>query len=111
MKGGNDMSTSKRLVALLMAIVMVLGLFAMTASATSGIICVTCYNKDRDGTSFTRRETGSWNTVNPRRVTGCSHMTGYHYHYDKVRTTSELCTKHGIIREYNEWQYDLCFGG
>lgn len=102
---------TKRLVALLMALVMVVGLFAMTASAVSGITCYACYNLDGNGKKYTDYSYGSWNTANPTRVTGCSQMTGYHYHYDRYRVISELCSKHGLITDYKEWQYNVCYGG
>ena len=41
---------TKRLVALLMALVMIVGLFAMTASAVSGITCYACKNLGGTGT-------------------------------------------------------------
>lgn len=103
---------AKRLVALLMALVMVVGLFAMTASAVAGITCYTCRGIDGDGTKYTMPKViGLPETVNPTRVTGCSKMTGYHYHYDRRTLNEKICTYHGSLGTFYTWEYNLCFGG
>ena len=102
---------AKRLFALLLAVMMVVGIAAVPASAISGVRCGACYNLDGNGTKYTYYNYGSWNAVNPVRVTGCTQMTGYHYHYDRYRDVSELCSQHGLIRDYDKWEYNICFGG
>lgn len=103
---------AKRLVALLMALVMVVGIFAMSASAVVGVTCYKCYSVDGFGQSRTYRQiAGSWETVNPVRVTGCTQMTGYHYHYDKRLPFNEYCSDHGFLRSTYDWQRNICFGG
>lgn len=102
---------AKRLVALMLAVVMIVGLFAMAAVAHPNITCYACYNLDQNGKRFTDYSYGSWNAVNPQRVSGCSQMSGYHYHYDRYRRVSEVCSKHGLLNSYDEWEYNICYGG
>lgn len=103
---------AKRLVALLMAIMLIVGIVAIPASAVTGIVCYTCKNIDGDGTRYTSSSVAGFpETVNPTRVTGCSQMTGYHYHYDRRTLNQKKCAYHGEIGTFYTWEYNLCFGG
>lgn len=103
---------AKRLLALLLALVMVVGLFAMTASALSYVNCSACERLGLSGTAKTYISGyGSWYNTNVRTVTGCSAMTGTHTHYDRQRDIYYSCYTHGYLYSGTDTNPNLCFGG
>lgn len=104
---------AKRLVALLLALVMIVGLFAMTASAyTYRDSCGVCYDLYGSSTIYMKPpQYGSWiKTASGTRVEGCGLRSGAHQHFVAKRNVMEICSKHGLIYDYYEWDYDHCFG-
>ncbi|MCI9256691.1 MAG: hypothetical protein HFE96_02560 [Acutalibacter sp.] len=64
---------TKRLVALLLALMLVVGVFTMSAAAYS---CGSCGSSQ----GYVTR-TGSWSTGSGSRVESCGNHSGVHYHY------------------------------
>lgn len=102
---------AKRLVALLLALVMIVGLFAMTASAyTYRDSCGVCYDLYGSSLKNMRVEFGTPTTIGSTRVEGCGRRSGSHIHYTKKYLVREICTQHGLINDYYVTEYDVCSG-
>ncbi len=92
---------TKRLVAPLMAPVMIVGLFAMTASAA--VSCVACHSTNGRFTP-----TSSWTTSGGTRTEGCGYHSGTHYHYYAARSGSFKCSSCGKTLPSTETNPDYC---
>lgn len=101
---------AKRLTALLLAIVVIVGIAAIPASAVSGVVCGVCYNLDGDGTKFTYRDTTSygWEATSTWTVDSCPRLFSKHTHSNQRHRVFENCSKHGGIRDYYEYRSNYC---
>lgn len=100
---------AKRLVALLLALVMIVGLFAMTASAYQ-VTCGACDFLYNNSTKNMYTRYGAWTKTSSRRVEGCGKRSGVHEHNVMEREVSEICAQHGLLNTYKERDYDWCTG-
>lgn len=103
---------AKRLVALLLALVMIVGLFAMTASAYQDT-CGACDFLYNNSTINMYNDYGPWTKASSsgRRVEGCGKRSGIHEHFVATRRVADLCKVHGLIGNYyTQTDYDHCFG-
>jgi hypothetical protein len=99
---------TKRLVAPLMALVMIVGLFAMTASAVSGITCYACKNLGGTGTENTYYIRHGWEATSSWTVDSCPYLFSKHTHSNQRRHVFENCSKHGGINDYYEYRNNYC---
>ncbi len=102
---------AKRLVALLLALVVAVGLLTITAAAYQDT-CYACYELYGSSTINMRNSYGSWQaTSSGTRVDGCGLRSGTHQHFVAKRQVGDICKVHGLIGNYYyEWDYNHCFG-
>lgn len=102
---------AKRLFALLLALVMVVGLFTISAAAYRDT-CLPCYNLyNGNSTKYMYNSYGSWEKTSSTgtRVEGCGRRSGAHEHFVAKRRVGDMCRYHGLIGEYYyEWNYSYC---
>ena len=101
---------AKRVFSLLIAIVMVVGIFVIPASAISGVTCGACYELYGSSTINMRYEYTAWETTAQTRVEGCAYSSGTHVHMTQKRRVYEICRQHGGLNDYIEWRYNQCSG-
>lgn len=93
------MKLGKRIVALLVALMLVVGIFAMTAAAYSCSYC---------GKTASVAGYGSWSTGSSTVVNGCEFYSGLHTHYTRSRSVTLQCSHCGRKSYTTQTEYNWC---
>lgn len=99
---------AKRLVALLMAIMLIVGIVAIPASADSDVTCYACKNLGKYGTEDTYKIYQGWEATSAWTVDSCPRLFSKHTHSNQRRHVFENCYVHGGIRDYYEYRSNYC---